>query len=70
MNNSNLVLPHMQPQAVTMAVMGLTLRDWIAVMTAPVVAEFLAAPGVELGDVAEGAYEFADLMLKAREKVR
>lgn len=51
---------------VQMAVLGLELRDWIAVGSLPAVVEFLAAPGVELRDVAEAAYEFADLMLEVR----
>lgn len=53
---------------VQMAVMGLSLRDWIAVMSVPGVVEFYCAPGVELGDIARGAYEFADLMMRERER--
>lgn len=56
-----------QQMPVQMAVLGLTLRDYFAVMCSGVVGEYYAAPGVELKDIAQGAYEFADLMLKARE---
>lgn len=56
-----------QPMPVQMAVLGLTLRDYFAVMCVGVVGEYYAAPGIELKDIAQGAYEFADLMLKARE---